>query len=197
MRTLVWFRGKDLRLHDHPPLLDAIEGGDLICVFVLDPYFFVPERARAIPHRMQFLLDSLNELQKSIAARGSRLIVVAGKSVDVIPLLAAEWKADRVHAHRWTEPFGRERDRRIADALRVPLKLYEGETLLPPGILRTSSGEPFSVFTPFKRAFTTTAQIAKPLPAPDVIPAPPPAIPFDDVALPTGEDLGITRNPRV
>src|SRR5262245_51268302 len=148
MRTLVWFRGKDLRVHDHPPLLDAIAAGEVIPLFVLDPYFFAPERAQEIPHRIQFLLESLSALAKPIEALGSRLLVVEGKSVDIVPRLAGEWRVDHVVAHRWVEPFGRERDRRVADALRAAFTLYEGETLLPPGTLRASSGNPYSVFTP-------------------------------------------------
>lgn len=194
MRTLVWFRGKDLRVHDHPPLLDAIGAGEVIPLFVLDPWFFAPERARQIPHRIQFLLESLAELSATIAALGSRLIVVEGKSVDVVPSLAEEWRVDRVVAHRWVEPFARERDRRVAEALRAPFTLYEGETLLPPGTLRTSSGDPYSVFTPFSRTFIATAQIAKPLPAPGVIPPLPRGVNASEVPVPTTAQLGIERN---
>ncbi|HEX6790437.1 MAG TPA: deoxyribodipyrimidine photo-lyase, partial [Candidatus Krumholzibacteria bacterium] len=166
MRTLVWFRGKDLRVHDHPPLLDAAASGEVIPLFVLDPYFFAPAHAREIPNRIQFLLGSLRELGSAIESLGSRLVIVEGKSVDVVPRLAGQWRVDRVVAHRWVEPFARERDRRVAEALRVPFTLFEGETLLPPGTLRTSSGVPYSVFTPFKRAFLDIAQIARPLAAP-------------------------------
>ncbi len=197
MRTLVWFRGKDLRVHDHPPLIDAIAAGEVIPLFVLDPWFFAPQRAQQLPHRIQFLLESLAELSATIATLGSRLIVVEGRSVDVVPRLAVEWRVDRVVAHRWVEPFARERDRRIAEALAVPLKLYEGETLLPPGILRTSSGDPYSVFTPFSRAFVATAQIAKPLPAPGVIPPLPRDVKTDEVEIPTARKLGIERNPNL
>jgi len=195
MRALVWFRGKDLRLHDHPPLLDAIAAGEVIPLFVLDPWFFAPQRAREIPHRIQFLLESLAELSTNITALGSRLITVEGKSVDVIPHLAHKWRVDRVLAHRWVEPFARERDRRIAEALHVPLILYEGETLLPPGTLRTSAGDPYSVFTPFARAFNAIAQIAKPLAAPKLIPPLPPDVAqVSAAAIPTCEALGIARN---
>lgn len=197
MRTLVWFRGKDLRVHDHPPLLDAVAAGEVIPLFVLDPYFFEPARARAMAHRMQFLLGSLAELSAAIAALGSRLVVVEGKSVDVVPRLAHTWRVDRVAAHRWVEPFARERDRRVAGALRVPLKLYEGETLLPPGTLRTSTGAPFSVFTPFQRAFTATAQIAPPLEAPKRIPPLPADVAADEAPVPTCASLGIEPNEHV
>jgi deoxyribodipyrimidine photolyase len=42
MRTLVWFRGKDLRVDDHAPLSDAVRDGEVIPLFVLDPFFFRP-----------------------------------------------------------------------------------------------------------------------------------------------------------
>src|SRR5690349_12800466 len=103
MRTLVWFRGKDLRLADHLPLAAALAAdGEVVPLFVLDPYFFAPERAARIPHRIQFLLASLAELAEAIAARGSRLVVVEGKSVEVVPRLVRDWRIDRVVAQRWT-----------------------------------------------------------------------------------------------
>src|SRR5512139_1796531 len=95
-RTLVWFRGKDLRLADHVPLSEAIERGEAVLLFVLDPFFFTAERVREFPHRAQFLLDSLAELASAIAERGSRLLVVSGKSVEVVPRLARDFRVDRV-----------------------------------------------------------------------------------------------------
>jgi deoxyribodipyrimidine photo-lyase len=169
MRTVVWFRGKDLRLADHAPLNDAIEKGEVIPLFVLDPYFFAVERVQQHPHRIQFLLDGLRELQEAIAQRGSKLVVVEGRSVDVVPKVVRQWKADRVVAHRWVEPFGRERDARIAQ--HVKLELFEGETLVPPGALRTSSGQAFKVFTPFARAWHRAAVQSRPVPAPERLPA--------------------------
>ncbi|HLN58961.1 MAG TPA: deoxyribodipyrimidine photo-lyase [Thermoanaerobaculia bacterium] len=172
MRTLVWFRGKDLRVADHAPLRDAAEAGEVIPLFVLDPYFFAPARARQLPRRIQFLLDSLRELEANLADRGSRLLVIAGKSVEVVPRLARKWNVDRVAAHRRVEPLGRERDRRVREAPGVRLDLYEGETLLPPGLLRTGGGKPYSVFTAFARAFAASAAVGRPLKAPKSLPPP-------------------------
>jgi len=194
-RTIVWFRGKDLRLADHAPLRGALAAGEVIPLFVLDPYFFAPARARELPHRMQFLLDSLRALEAALADRGSRLLVVAGRSVEVVPRLVREWKADRVVAQRWVEPFGRERDRRIREALGAKFELYEGETLMPPGMLRTGAGTPYSVFSPFARAFLRTATIAKPPPPPRRLPPVPRDVRARATAIPTCERLGIVHNP--
>jgi deoxyribodipyrimidine photo-lyase len=195
MRTIVWFRGKDLRLRDHAPLRDAAADGEVIPLFVLDPFFFAPTRAQGSPHRIQFLLESLSALSEGLSALGSRLVIVEGKSVEVVPRLAHRWKADRVVAHRWVEPFGRERDRRIGAALGSRFALYEGETLLPPGTLRTaSSGKPYSVFSQFARAFERTAIVGKPLQSPRSLPPLPRDVKAGRVDIPSIEDLGIARN---
>ncbi|MED5360679.1 MAG: deoxyribodipyrimidine photo-lyase, partial [Pseudomonadota bacterium] len=100
--SLVWFRGKDLRLADHAPLHDALSAGPALTVFVVDPFFFNAQRAGELPHRMQFMLASLTALRRDIAARGGALICVHGRSTDIIPQLAQAWSVDRVVAYRWT-----------------------------------------------------------------------------------------------
>lgn len=196
MRTLVWFRGKDLRISDHAPLHAALQGDEVITLFVVDPYFFAPERAAELPHRMQFLAESLASLAKNIKHLGGRLLCVPGRSVDVVPALAKQWRVDRVVAHRWVEPFGRERDRRIGATLDCPFELFEGEMLHPPGTLRTqSSNTPFAVYSPFSRAFRKTVIVDDPLPAPKALPPPPADVRADTVPVPDCAALGLTRNP--
>ncbi len=183
-------------MSDQAPLATAARDGEVIPVFVLDPYFFAPERACRLPNRMQFLLESITSLEQNLAHLGSRLLVVPGKSVDVIPRLAAAWRVDRVLSQRWTEPFGRERDRRIGAALPVPFELLGGETLLPPGTLRTGAGAPYSVFTPFARAFARHAgDVGAPLAAPRALaPLPSDVSCPNAVTVPRLVDLGIRQN---
>jgi deoxyribodipyrimidine photo-lyase len=196
-RTLVWFRGKDLRVTDHAPLTSALCSAELIPLFVLDPYFFAPERAQQLPHRMQFLLESLDALAKNIAHLGSELLLAAGKSVELVPRLARELGVTRVVAQRWTEPFARERDRRVAAELAVPFELFEGETLMPPESLRNGSGQPYSVFTPFARAFRQSLPEVTPLPAPRRLPPLPADVRHASAPLPSLAELGISENPRI
>jgi deoxyribodipyrimidine photo-lyase len=108
-----------------------------------------------------------------------------------------------VVAHRWSEPFGRERDRRVQAALEaagVRLELFEGETLAAPGEVLTKAGAPFAVFTPFARAFAEAVTIGAPLAAPRALP-PLPELPAAVtrrlVEAPTLASLGLTRNPRI
>lgn len=196
-RSLLWFRGKDLRVTDHQPLASALQDAELIPLFVVDPYFFAPERARELPHRMQFLLQSLEALQKNLAHLGSELLLVSGKSVDVVPQLARRFGATRVLAQRWTEPFGREHDRRVARALHVPFELFDGETLAPPETLRNGSGQPYAVFTPFARAWRGWLAEPVPLRAPSRLPPLPAGLSLERARLPTLAELGLRENPHL
>jgi deoxyribodipyrimidine photo-lyase len=190
---LLWFRGKDLRLADHLALRSATDQGELIPLFVLDPFFFAPARAQATPYRIQFLLDSLRELELALAQRGSRLVLAEGKSHELVPRLARQWQVDRVVAQRWCAPLGRERDRRVAEALEVPFELFEGETLHVPGTLRTTQGKPFAVFSAFARAFSAGPTPPAPLPAPERLPALPRGVSLPS-SLPGLQQLGLQRN---
>ena len=197
MRTIVWFRDKDLRVSDHAPLRDAAGAGDVIPLFVLDPGVLAPAGAPERPHGLQFQLDSLQELEASLAQRGSRLVAVSGESVEVVFRLARRWKADRVVAYRRVEPFAREQDRRLGGALGGRLGLYEGETLLKPGTLRTGEGKPYSVFTRFARAFWRTASVGEPLSPPRRLRPLPDGVDTGATPIPPCEALGIDRNPAV
>jgi deoxyribodipyrimidine photo-lyase len=202
LRTLVWFRGKDLRVADHEPLRVAADAakngrGEVIPLFVLDEHFFAPAAARRTPFRIQFLLDSLTSLAANIEHLGSRLIVVDGRSVEQLPRLAQLWRVDRVVAQSWVAPVGRARDRCVARALRVPLELFDTETLCKPGTLRTGAGDPFSVFSAFARAFEREVRVPAPLPALRALPPLPDDVRTRSVSIPSLESLGLTRNPRV
>jgi deoxyribodipyrimidine photo-lyase len=201
LRTLVWYRGKDLRVADHAPLREAMAhasgSGDVIPLFVLDEEFFSPEAARRLPFRIQFLLDSLASLSANLEHLGSRLLLARGRSIEVLPSLAARWKVDRVVAQSWVAPLGRSRDRLVARKLGVPFQLFDTETLAPPGSLRTGAGEPYSVFSAFARAFARDVTVAAPLPAPRALPLVPTSIRSPDGPLPSLESLGLARHEKL
>lgn len=198
-RVLWWFRGKDLRIDDHPFFETLSHNDEIIPLFIIDPYFFDPDRASEMPHRIQFLLDSLEELKEAIHHLGSELIIREGKSVDLIPQLAKEWRIDQVFCCRWIEPFGRERDRRISDSLRnysIPMSLLEGETLFSPGSIRNGSGQMFRVFTPFSKVCWSRVIENKESCATS-LPQIPKEIDTKSVAIPNLIQLKINRNSHI
>lgn len=185
MRTLLWFRGKDLRVRDHAALhAAACESREVVPVFVLSPSYFGPGGSERAPHRVQLLVESLRELATELRARGSELQLVRGPAERVIPELASQLKVDRVSVSAAYEPAARARDERIAAALQVPLLRYPGELLSDPERVRTGAGGVFKMYTPFARALREELQAQKPYAAPRQLPPLPSRLELATVALP-------------
>ncbi|WP_395311679.1 deoxyribodipyrimidine photo-lyase [Mycobacterium sp. AMU20-3851] len=145
MPSVLWFR-RDLRLTDLPALLAAAEGdADVLACFVLDPQLV----ASAGPRRLQFLGDSLRDLQRQL---DGRLLVVRGAAENRIPLIAKTIGADAVHVSADFTPYGRRRDERVAHALGdIPLVATGSPYLVSPGRVVKDDDSPYKVFTPFFR----------------------------------------------
>jgi deoxyribodipyrimidine photo-lyase len=189
MRTLLWFRGKDLRVHDHAALHAAArDSRELVPVFVLSAKYFGPGATEVAPHRVQFLLASLRELATELAARGSELQILKGPAERVIPELAARLKVDRVLVSAAYEPEARARDERIASALQAPFVRYRGELLIDPHVVRTGAGGVFKVYTPFARSVREQLKDLKLYAAPGQLPPLPAGLKLRTAALPTLKD---------
>lgn len=145
MPSLLWFR-RDLRLNDLPALGRANEDGQVLPVFVLDPRLL--EKAGA--PRTVVLLRSLAALHE--ATQGA-LVLRTGDPQHVIPQLAAQIGAGSVHITAESEPYGRDRDERVRNALDVPLVGSGTPYAVGPGSALTAAGQPYKVFTPFARAW--------------------------------------------
>lgn len=61
-------------------------------------------------HRTAFLLESLQDLDEQLRAKGSRLFVVRGKPEEVLAGLFEEWKVKKLTFEADSEPRSRERD---------------------------------------------------------------------------------------
>ncbi|XP_058112642.1 (6-4)DNA photolyase isoform X2 [Magnolia sinica] len=120
--SLIWFR-KGLRIHDNPALDHARRGSaHLYPVFVLDPYFldpdtsaFSPGSARSGLNRIQFLLESLVDLDSGLKKLGSRLLVFRGDPVQVVIRLLKEWNVGKLCFEFDTEPYSQVRDNQVKD----------------------------------------------------------------------------------
>jgi len=182
--NLVWHRG-DLRLKDHPALLQALSQGPLVGLVVLDP-----NNLRTSPRRRAWFLENVRALRAAYRERGGALWVVAGLPWERVPEVARRLKAKAVYALKSYTPYGRYRDARTEAALGVPLHLLPAPHLIPPDLPRT-----YRVYTPFSRNFQG---LDPPLPAPEALPQAPEEgeIPQEDPGLPLpqpGEEAAWAR----
>ena len=192
MTAIVWLR-RDLRVHDQPALRAALAAEDeVIPLFCFDDRL-LHGRHRSGP-RTQFLLECLEDLRGALEARGGTLALRRGPPEEVLPALARETGARAVHFTRDVSPFARERGRRVHEAATeagLELHAHPGLTVVDDvGALETKSGgRPYTVFSPFHRAWRELPRRAvldppRKVPVPDGV---------DAGELPSLEDLGLRQ----
>ncbi len=86
-RALVWFK-RDLRIHDHAPLLAAQSHRDALALFVIEPEWLQSPECDA--SHVDFGLGCLAELRAALALRGMPLLVRVGSAVAVLAQLHGE-----------------------------------------------------------------------------------------------------------
>jgi deoxyribodipyrimidine photo-lyase len=167
--TAIWWLRRDLRLADNDALAAALVGGRrVVPLFILDPTLL--DGPTSSPTRTAFLLGGLLALDADLRARGNRLVVRRGRPADALARVVAETGATAVYAEDDHSPYARRRD---AEAQRVaPLHLIGSAAIRPPGTILKSDGAPYTVFTPFSRAW-----LAQPLPDPAELRPAPAALP--------------------
>ncbi len=158
----------DLRLHDHPPLRAALDGGrGIVPLFVRDPV--VDGAGFAVPNRLAFLADCLSDLDAGLRERGGRLVVRHGDVVGEVCRVAAEAGADEVHMSADVSGHARRREDRLRRALEadgVRLHVHDTVTVaVAPGAVVPAASDHFAVFTPYFRHWSRQP-LREPLGAP-------------------------------
>ena len=144
---------------------------------MLDPWFL--HESRVGVNRLQFLLESLADLDSSLAARGSRLIVLRGRPAEVLPRLIQDWGVTQLCFEHDTEPFAKARDaevRALCAAAGVDVHSPVSHTLYDPADLlrRSPGGRPPLTMKSFEKLVDSVGAPPAPAAAP---PASLPAIP--------------------
>jgi deoxyribodipyrimidine photo-lyase len=164
-QAAIWWVRRDLRLADNPALRSAIDEGEAVLpVFVLDPALM----ASAGQPRRAWLIAALHILDRDLRDIGGHgLSIVRGDPAAVVPRLARAYDAQRVHVTADFSPYGRSRDNRVAHALGVydiELSRTGSPYAVAPGTLKSGSGRPFQLFSPFHRAWIAHG-VQEPAPA--------------------------------
>ena len=193
--ALVWFR-RDLRDYDHAALYHAVKThARVYCAFVFDTEILDALECRA-DRRIEFIRESVVELDGRLRDRGGRLIVRHGRARIEIPRLALELAVSAVYANHDYEPLAVDRDAEVEHHLRgagIEFRHFKDQVIFERSEVLTQGGRPFTVFTPYRNAWLKkltpfhvqsypVAHYAGRL-------APPPF----DTALPSLEELGFQR----
>ena len=192
-KGLMWFR-RDLRVDDNAALWRALRTcREVVCVFVFDKAILdsLPKADR----RVEFIRESLVELDADLRTLGGGLIVRHAMAEDEIPELAHALDVQAVFANRDYEPAAIERDAKVFGALAnagITFHTAKDQVVFEQAEVLTKVGQPYTVFTPYKRAWLAKVDsfFLKPYPSrgyAESLIAPPARY---DAAVPTLVDLG-------
>ena len=191
--TIVWFK-TDLRLEDNETLVKAIaQSEQVIPVYCFDDTHFettVYGFKKTGNFRAQFLLESLEDLDKNLRELGSGLVILRGKPEIEIPKIVQEYKVQKVFAKREVA-FEEKQTEKLVQAelfkLRCELETFSTSTLYHAEDLPFSIKDIPDVFSNFRKKTEKDAVIRESFEKPQQINSP--EIPV--LQLPTLDDLGL------
>jgi deoxyribodipyrimidine photo-lyase len=147
--AVFWFR-RDLRIQDNAGLYHALKENDSVLpIFIFDTEILkkLEEKADA---RVEFIHQSLNNLQQELAAAGSSLYIFHGNPVEIFQWL----KPKAVYANHDYEPYARRRDEQVKtllDRQGIPFSTFKDQVIFEKNEVIKDEGKPYTIFTPYSR----------------------------------------------
>ncbi|MFZ0555702.1 MAG: deoxyribodipyrimidine photo-lyase [Nitrososphaeraceae archaeon] len=154
-KSLFIFR-RDLRLDDNTGLKSALsQAGYVIPCFILDEQLLNTTPAKQKNNNaIQFMIESLRDLDQQLKQKNSRLCLFFGKTNNVIKQLVIKENIGSIHFNDDYTVFSKTRDVGIYNICKEKgVKCFRYSDLLlindPRSILKLSDGKPYTVFTHF------------------------------------------------
>ena len=151
--NIFWFR-RDLRLHDNHGLYRALKTGNKVqCLFIFDRNILdkLPSKKDA---RVEFIYDALKTIQSEVEKHGGELWVRHGKPTEVWKDILDKNDVQDIFTNRDYEPYAKERDeevKKIAEKKGVGFNSYKDHVIFESEEVLKDDGDPYVVFTPYKR----------------------------------------------
>lgn len=164
--NLVWFK-QDLRIYDNPALFNACKATTgVIAIYLITPDFWQAHDDAAI--KIEFWRQNLIDLQKNLNELNIPLLVATVSETQsaekLILKLSKQHAINCVFYNRQYELHESQRETKVAELLQenaIECKAYRDQCIIEPGSLLTKQGKPYSVFTPFKRAWLDIISASK------------------------------------
>lgn len=205
--ALVWMR-RDLRVEDHAALYHALRAARRVwCVFVFDRAIL--DRLPSADRRVEFIRDSLVGLDAELRAlaasqgvEGVGLLVMHDNAQQAVPALAQALRVQAVYLNHDDEPEALARDASVRGALAtlgIAMHDSKDHVVFERSEVLTGTGTPYTVFTPYRRAWLARANdyFLKAYPvarhATALAPFPEAASRVSATGVPTLEALGFER----
>lgn len=152
-KALFIFR-RDLRLEDNTGLIFSLKNAKE----VIPCFIFTPDQIKDNPYRsdhcLQFMIESLEDLEKSLDEKGGKLYIFFGIPEEIVEQCIQKLNIDAVIANRDYTPYATKRDKKIESVCKknqIPFHSFDDALLHSPEETLKTEGKPYTVFTPYFR----------------------------------------------
>jgi len=159
---LVWLRN-DLRHYDNAALHAAAQTGlPVVAVFIATPQTW--QQHDMAPIKQDLIRRRVVALKQELAALGIPLLAIeAERYTDCAAILHQLVQQGAVGLYAQVEYELREQQRDLSvknalDSLGVPCFWFDSQCVMPPGSVRSKTGDIYKVFTPFKKTWLAKLQ---------------------------------------
>ena len=163
-KSIFIFR-RDYRLRDNIGLMEALKTSKQ----VIPIFIFTPEQLVKNPYKsdncVQFMMESLDDLDKDLKSKGSKIWYFYGKPHDVVKsIIKSDKDIEGLYVNLDFTPYSKKRDaeiEKVCEQEGVEFHSIEDLTMYPIGSIRTGNDEVYSKFTPY---YNKTKKIKVPEP---------------------------------
>ena len=159
---LHWFRSKDIRLEDNRSLHAASQKAKESGASLITMYLYAPQDIEwhgTSPARSDFLLENLQIIKNQLKEKNIPLAIVTeedrGMKTQKVMNFVKENDVSHIYANMEYEVDELRRDidlaKKVKDEKDISLEILHDQTVVIPGIVKTGSGGPHKVFTPYHR----------------------------------------------
>lgn len=151
-KSLFIFR-RDLRLEDNTGLIAAVGQSDsIVLCFIFDTRQIGENNPYRSMHAIQFMIESLCDLEQQIKKSHGHLYLFFGLAEDIVETLIKQENIDAVFCNRDYSPFSIKRDENIAKVCHenhIVFNHYNDLLLTEPEDVISSTNLPYAIFTAF------------------------------------------------
>lgn len=161
-KSIFIFR-RELRLEDNIALIEALKASDVLPIFIFTPEQVIKNEYKS-DNAVQFMIESLKELDDELKSKGSKLHLFEGVPVEILKHLIKKHDIKSIYLNKDYTPYSQKRDegiKKLCDEEKVDFKQCEDYMLNPVESI-LNKGNSYKVF----KAYYTKAQqnkVEKPL----------------------------------
>ena len=150
---IFWFR-RDLRLNDNAALYHALTAGlTVVPVFIFDSNI-LDQLADKADRRVQFIHETLTEIQQQLLLLGSTLEVCHGTPIHCFQSLSKKYFIKGVFANHDYEPYALDRETILKDFFNqsgIEFNTFKDQVIFEKDEVVKDDGKPYTIFTPYSK----------------------------------------------